>query len=328
MNDLFFELVGPDYPLAKAEVLSTIEGLSHGYDIHDSEPGILSLRTDCPVEPLTQRLGLIHRVYERINSLSVWDASQIDADLPSGSVGVRTERIKREDIDTLRIKKELGDVIAKTNPIDLDSPEHEIYVVISKNHHVGRKIYEIDKKELRAREVKNRPFSSPISLKPRYTRALINLSRADKNSKVHDPFCGTGGVLIEASKMGLSVSGGDIDPDMIEGCKKNLRDFNVEAPLETGDVSDTIPSGIDAIITDPPYGRASSTSKEELSSIYERLFEASKRDLKEGGYLSAIFPEKKYISTGKRYLRLVETYEVRVHRSLKRHFTVFKKERT
>ena len=327
MKDLLFELVGPNYSLARAEILSTIEGLSFEFEVKKHEPGILSLSTSCSIECLSQRLGLVHRIIREIRSVSEQDFFRLNGemDIPPGTAAVRTKKIKRPDVETRDIKEYLGKMISITNPIDLDSPDHEIYVLISDNFHIGRKIYEADKEEFKSREVKNRPFSSPISLKPRYTRALINLSRPGKDSEIHDPFCGTGGVLIEASSMGLSASGGDKDTEMIEGCKKNLRKYKVEAKLETGDVSETIPEDIDRIVTDPPYGRASSTSKEDLEPIYRRLFNSSKERLKKGGYFSAIFPDKRFIKMGEKYLDLKESYKVRVHRSLDRHFTVFRK---
>ncbi len=327
MADLFFELVGPEYSLAKAEVLATIEGLSYDYKVDRFDPGVLSLETDCPFNSIARRLGLTHRIYREIDKVTEEGLSKLENDmvLSSGSAAVRTKKIEKYQADTQSIKEELGEMISSKNPIDLDSPDHEIFVIISEKNYVGEKLCEIKKDDFRAREVKNRPFSSPVSLKPRYSRALINLARVGLNDKIHDPFCGTGGLLIEAYIMGLKVSGGDKNPEMIEGCKKNLRKFEVEASLTIGDVSETVPEGIDGIVTDPPYGRASSTSKETLSSIYERLFKTAEKKLKKGGYLSAIFPGENYVEMGKEHLKLIETYKVRVHRSLDRHFSVFKK---
>ncbi len=327
MNNLFFELVGPDYHLAKAEVLAAIEGLSYDFKIDRFDPGVLSLDTDCPAHSLAKRLGLTHGIYQKMSMFSDENFFELedDIDLPSGSAAVRTKKIGDRHADTQRIREELGEMISTENPIDLESPDHEIFVIISEKNYIGKKLNEIEKRDFKSREVKNRPFSSPISLKPRYTRALINLSRPGKKARLHDPFCGTGGILIESYLMGLDVCGGDKDPEMIEGCRKNLRKFEVEASLEVGDVSETIPEDIDHIVTDPPYGRASSTSKEEISSIYERLFRTAQKRLKKDGYLSAIFPGQDYITMGKKHLDLIETYKVRVHRSLDRHFTVFRK---
>jgi len=327
MVNLFFELVGPDYNLAKAEILASIEGLSYDYKIDRFDTGVLSLDTYCPPDSLAKRLGLTHGIYQRISKSPDENFFQLkdDIDLPSGSAAVRTKKIGDRNADTRVIREELGEMISSENPIDLGSPDHEIFVIISEKNYIGRKLYGVENKDFKSREVKNRPFSSPISLKPRYTRALINLSRPGNKAKLHDPFCGTGGILIEAYLMGHDVSGGDKDPKMVEGCKINLREFLVEASLEVGDVSETIPEGIDLIVTDPPYGRASSTSKEDLSPIYKRLFRTAQERLKKGGYLSAIFPEQSYIMMGKEHLELIETYKVRVHRSLDRHFTVFRK---
>ncbi len=328
MKEVFFELVGPRYELARAEIFALIEALSYDYELIRSDPGLLSLKTDCPIDVLGSRLGLTHSIYRQIGVISEdhFGGLKEKIELPKGSAAVRTRKIEDAEADSQKIKRELGDTISSTNPIDLGSPDHEITVLISDRKYVGRKVYEEDKQDLRSREVKNRPFSSPISLKPRYTRALINLARPGEGSRVHDPFCGTGGILIEASEMGLKPSGGDKDPEMIEGCKRNLKEFKVEAPLQMGDVSENIPDDTDVIVTDPPYGRASSTSKESLSPIYERLFKTSKEKLNEGGYLSAVFPDKKYVSQGEKHLKLIEEYKVRVHGSLDRHFTVFKKE--
>lgn len=325
MSGILFELAGPNYDLARAEIIATLEGLFFTYKIKNFERGVLSLETQCPVQNLKSRLGLTHRIFDLIGITSNKEFSDMmeGYELPNGSIAVRTKSIHGHKGESKKIKERIGDSISDTNRIELDSPRHEIFVLMSDKNYVGRKIYEQDKNALRSREVKNRPYSSPISLKPRFTRALLNLSRPAEGSIIHDPFCGTGGVLIEGYKMGFQMSGGDNDTEMIEGCKKNLEAFDAEARLEVGDVSETIPKEIDRVVTDPPYGRASSTSKEDLSSIYRRMFESAEEKLKEGGYLSAIFPGKKHVSTGKKYLKLIESYKLKVHRSLDRYFTVF-----
>lgn len=326
MKDIFFELVGPNYNLAKAEIISLLDGLSYRYNLKSSEPGILTIKTDCPVEIFTKRLGLIHRVFDHLGNYDD-DISKIEDDLefPPGSIAVRTKKLGKNKGDSRSIKEELGRLISIDHQIDLEDPKHEVFVLMGKKNYVGLKKFEVDKESLRSREVKNRPFSSPISLKPRYTKALINLARPGENAKIHDPFCGTGGILIEGELMNFSVTGGDKDKKMIEGCKKNLKEYDIQAPVYLGDVSKTIPDDIDCIVTDPPYGRASSTLDEDITKIYKRLFESSKNKLKQEGFLSAIFPDEKYLDIGREHMDFVEKYDVRVHKSLTRHFSVFQK---
>ena len=53
-------------------------------------------------------------------------------------------------------------------------------------------------------------------------RALVNMSGAIPGEWILDPFCGTGGTLIEASLIGCRAAGTDADPEMIAGSRINL----------------------------------------------------------------------------------------------------------
>ncbi len=327
MNRLFFELVGPFYDLARAEVVGALESLGCGHDIVSYSKGVLALETGCTSAEIGDRLGLTHRIFNMLSISSVDDIIEgnISIDLPEGSAAVETRRVLGKKADSEKLRENLGNMIKENHEIDLDEPDNRLFVLISDRCYLGLLEEEIDKGSLKSREVKHRPFFSPISLEPKYARALINLARAKPNSRLHDPFCGTGGILIEGGTMGINVSGGDIDPEMIEGCRINLDEFNIEGELEVGDLEDTIPSDIDCIVTDPPYGRAASTSGESVEELYERLFLAAKKDLKDRGYLAVIFPDRKYCELGKDFLSLKEHYETNVHSSLNRHFCVYEK---
>ncbi len=80
---------------------------------------------------------------------------------------------------------------------------------------------------------------------------------------------------------------------------------------------------VDAIATDPPYGRASTTKGEEITSLYERTFRSFKKFLNRGANLAIILPKKEHVELCARYFELKESHEVRVHGSLSRFFTVF-----
>ncbi len=327
MNRLIFELSGPNFDLAEGEIKSLFEGSKY----HSSSPisfkGIFSIKTSVDPLQLGKRLGLTHRILSDgiITELDDVKNKEIDIKLPEGTAAVRTRRIGGTKADTMKIKRSIGDIISVDNDIDLDNPEHELLALISDKCAVGRIVYEKDIEDFQSREVKNRPFFSPVSLEPKYARAMINLGRVKNESRIHDPFCGTGGILIEGSLMGFDMSGGDIDEDMVNGCKINLKKFGCDAKIFKGDVSETVPDKIDAVVTDPPYGRASTTSGENKEDIYKRLFKTCQSKLKDGGHLSTIFPDKKYFELGKEFLEPIERYKVMVHGSLDRHFCVFRK---
>lgn len=327
MNRLFFELVGPFYDLARAEVIGALESLGYAHEVISYSKGVLALETDGPPTGIGGRLGLTHRIFKMLSISSLEDVLEgnISIDLPKGSAAVETRRVFGKKVDSEKVRENLGGIIKENHKIDLDEPDNRLYVLISDRCYLGLLEVKVDKDALKSREVKNRPFFSPISLEPRYARALINLARAEPNSRLHDPFCGTGGILIEGGTMGIEVSGGDIDSEMVEGSRENLDEFDVQGNLKVGDLEDTIPSDIDCIVTDPPYGRAASTSGESIEQLYNRLFLAAEKNLIQGGHLAVIFPEKKYCELGKDILSLKEHYVANVHSSLNRHFCVYEK---
>jgi len=115
-----------------------------------------------------------------------------------------------------------------------------------------------------------RPFSHPVTLDPKLARCMVNLSRVKRGQTLLDPFCGTGGILIEAGLMGCKPIGVDISKEMIQGCGKNLEYYNVfGAKLIQADFFET-DIETDAIATDPPYGKSTSL-KEPLEEFYEKV---------------------------------------------------------
>ncbi len=77
-------------------------------------------------------------------------------------------------------------------------------------------------------EVKKRDMKKPVrreslAISPRLAKILINLSQVKKGQLLLDPFCGVGGILIEALIREINVYGSDKDHRAIEQCKDNLR---------------------------------------------------------------------------------------------------------
>lgn len=332
MPEFLFELVGPAYALSRAEIFSVLGAMGGDTQLIAEPTGLLLLETEHSPERVGERLGLTHRILEHLESPPREEISseKIGLDIPPGSAAVRTRRIegKGTDIDTEGIRENLGDGLKEKHPIELSDPDNTVLVLISDRCHIGLISYDIDKEGFKEREVENRDFFSPISLEPRYARALINLARPKKGDRMHDPFCGTGGIMIEAHDMGLEVTGGDLDPKMVKGTERNMEQYSADGDITVGDVKENTPDDLDCMVTDPPYGRSASTSGEELENIYRRLFETAGEKLKEGGRLSAIFPEEEYCHMGEEYLELEGIYPVRIHGSLVRHFCVFKKDFT
>ncbi len=141
------------------------------------------------------------------------------------------------------------------NPkVNLENPKTKIGLFFSgDNVYCGLGIFE-NNENLESRKSHLRPFPNPSSLHPKLARALVNISGIRENNSLLDPFCGTGGFLIEAGLMGIKSVGYDISRNMADGCKANLKYFKIKDYKIINRNALNIDKKIDYVITDLPYG--------------------------------------------------------------------------
>lgn len=326
IGQALFELSGEHPTLPGAEVLACLRAESPGSRQLALGPGYILAECDLDCLPrVAGRLGLTHRLGRYLGSCHLDELDSISSglDLPPGSVCVRVRKVEGQhpEVNTHELAKKVGQVLSKEHDIDLTTPDLTVRVLLSEKVHLFIADHEIDRKQFDRRKVAERPFFSPISLHPRYARALINLTEVRRGDTVLDPFCGTGGIVLEAAMMGMKAIGSDIDPEMVEGCKRNLEHFQVQAEIQVSDIGD-VPSifeKVDAVATDPPYGRAASTKKEDIDLLYSRGIKASAEVLSSGKRAGIVLPrEVRTID-----MELLELHKQRVHRSLTRHYHIF-----
>ncbi|MCF7865977.1 RsmD family RNA methyltransferase [Candidatus Woesearchaeota archaeon] len=186
-----------------------------------------------------------------------------------------TFKINIINMDHKNIKfAEIGDFVKnlklykKFSDVNLNNPEIEINILkLNKKYYLTQTIWE-NKENFEKRKSHNRPAPHPTSMNPKLARAIVNMSGAKK--EILDPFCGAGGILIEAKMIGLKTKGLDIDHEMIIRAKMNLK--NVEgSPTELKKMDAlTYNQKIEAIVTDVPYGK-SSILKQKLSDLVEEF---------------------------------------------------------
>ena len=319
---LILELSGEHPTLPRAEAIACLESEFNKFRIIDEGERVIVVDVKNDVNRLGC-LSLSHYVDEFLFSSNIeklFDyAKTIKVD---GTFKVNVKHVAGKK--TSNIERKMGGLIH--GKVDLKNPKNEIRIIVSDRCFAGRKILQIDRKQFDKRKPQFRPFFSPISLHPRLARALVNLSRIKKDRVLFDPFCGTGGILIEAGLIGAKTVGSDIDEKMVKGCRENLEYFGIKNyALFQSDVGD-VNIKCDAIVTDPPYGRSASTKKENVGKLYERAFEVFRKILKKERYLVIALPDKKFIDLGKNYLNLLWAHPVRVHRSLTRYFCVYRKQ--
>ncbi|RLE61574.1 MAG: hypothetical protein DRJ35_00200 [Thermoprotei archaeon] len=201
--------------------------------------------------------------------------------------------------------------------------DKEIFTV---NIHI--KTFRRDRFKFRSPE--KRVYFQSSALNPQSSLLLINLAILQSNSEtvVLDPFCGTGSILIEASLQGHYCIGVDLDYKMIMGAKRNLKQYNVyhQADLILAD-SLLIPlrdESVNAIATDPPYGRLASTKGKPREKIFYGITEVSKRVLKRGGKTAFFLPAPEVLEKDER-LRRRKVCSIYLHSDLTRNVWVIEK---
>jgi tRNA (guanine10-N2)-dimethyltransferase len=334
---LLVELSGEQPKMASAEAWSTASSLGgRGAEVLSLDGPVLVI--DVPglsAADLAARLGLAHRVSDQATSGPAEGAAALAASVDIGvaqsfRVRVRVSDASSWEGDPRALEAEAGGLLQERTRarVDLASPEAEVRLVLAEGAHAGLLGGSVDRSAMEGRAVRHRPFSHPISLHPKYARAMVNLARVPVGGRVADPFCGTGGILIEAALMGLSAWGGDLDPRMVEGSRRNLESLDLAADLEEADVGDmarAVGEGADAVVTDPPYGRSTRTLGGGTEGVLERLFAASADVLPEGGRLVVCLPSRDLLPGDGRPFEVEAVHPMRVHKSLTRHVCVLKR---
>ncbi|MBI0583331.1 MAG: RsmD family RNA methyltransferase [Methanomassiliicoccus sp.] len=327
----FFELSGEHPTLPQAEAYGCCAAECDYFQCSTDGPGyaVFGFESD-RFDGIASRLALTHRLGRYLGSSTPEDAMRLagDLDLPSGSFAVRAKRFQQHhmDLNLNRLAAAVGGVSGAGRKIDLTSPEVELRLFISDRVHFYLLGAEVDRSQFEARKVAERPFFSPISLHPKFARALVNMTFVKRGDRLLDPFCGTGGVLIEAASIGVRACGSDISPEMVDGCRRNMEHFGLPwDAIEVADIGDiaTTFGTVAAVATDPPYGRATSTMREPLGDLYDRAMGSIASVLERGSRAGVVLPRP--CPERMDGLELVHGHVQKVHRSLSRNYCVLRR---
>lgn len=321
---LLLELSMECESLARAEAMAASSALGGRPKVRLEEPGIIVI--DAAVDPkaLASRLGLCHFVSEWLGTCahSELEATAKGLDAP-GPIRVRSTKVGEISVDLAGATRTVGAALGKSRGVDLHTPKSDVRVVYSQTVSFGRVLASIDRSAFEKRKNRYMPFFYPASLHPKFARAIVNLTCVKQGGKLLDPFCGTGAIPTEASLAGLEAIGSDLSEKMIDGSRRNLKHVGASAELHVCDVGDIaeVVGRVDGIATDPPYGKSTSTEGEKISALYQRAFGVFGEVLNKKSRVAIVVPSLSLISEAEGF-KLVESHELRVHRSLTRNFCV------
>ncbi|MBR0270814.1 MAG: TIGR01177 family methyltransferase [Methanobrevibacter sp.] len=286
---------------------------------------------------LTRRLGYTHEVHQIIKTSNIHDLEKdllsIDwQDYIHENFAVRLKRFNSQ-VDTVAIERRAGSLILEKTEnikVKLNKPNSLVRLVAFEDViYIAIERYHLNKKHFEEIKPHKRPFFYPGSMSPKLARCMVNLSRVKAGQLVLDPFCGTGGILIEAGLIGCKVVGSDVNWKMKNGTAINL-DYCGITDYRTFhlDVRELkMYEKVAGVVTDPPYGISTSTGDIDGDDIFKEFFHAIYDNMADDAYLCMASPH--YVDLDPMInevgFELVEQYAIKMHRSLTRIISVIRK---
>ena len=313
---LLFELSGehPDLPAAELECVGTV--LDRRAQVAVAE---------CPDPLAVGRLALTHVVMEYLGECEPTEeaftellrdlAIRIDRPFAGRVKKIQGSRMEAAQLDLERL---IGTLVI--GPVSLRDPVEEYRAVASEDRcYFGRVIARIDRGAFEMRNPMRRPFFHPGVMMPRMARALVNLSLVAPGERTFDPFCGTGGILLEAREIGVRILGSDFDPAMVAGYRQNLPGADVMIADATAvPVCD---GTLDAVVTDLPYGQSVRIRAESMDRLYDGSLAEIRRILAPGRR-AVVVTHRNITAIAARHFTVLQEHEQRVHKSLTRRILV------
>lgn len=331
----------PELPQAELKAVMECEDIDATMDVITH--GLVILKDisqdniDAYYKILTKRLGYTHEVHEVILKSDVdnfeKDVSGIDwSRYIKETFAVRVKRF-HSDIDTVGYERKAGSLIlanCEDIKVNLTKPKSLVRIVAFGDElFIAIEKIKLNKKHFEESKPHKRPFFYPGSMSPKLARCMVNLSRVKEGQLLLDPFCGTGGILIEAGLIGCKVVGSDIYWKMKNGAAVNLDYYGIKDyrtfNLDVRELK--MYEKVSSVVTDPPYGISTSTGDIEGEDIFKEFFKSIYDNMRDDALLCMASPH--YVDlkpmADEVGFEIIEQYGIKMHRSLTRIISVIRK---
>ena len=341
-----FHLSGESYELALAELGALFEAQNSKFKMVSKRLPIIiveSQASEKDIKKISERSALLRHsgiLITSLKTLYIKDLDKIDWSFVKQPYCVRVEDLtglESPDIEG-RLASPIWWYIVRTKKgvepeVSLENPKTVIqFFIDDKISHITKLIWKSEKGRFKEREPMMKPAFHPTGLKPKLARLLVNLSRVREKETLLDSFCGTSSTLIEAALIGMKTVGVDMDKKMINASKANLDFYHIkDYKLIEGNAlqleKNFIPNSVDAIATDPPYGRSSRVGAPNLRALYGGFLKSAYIVLKKNRYVAMLYPHYVKIDNlvNKKHWKVVNTGSIYVHSSLTRKVLVLQK---
>ena len=336
----FFILSGEHSTLPLAELKAILQAYTIEYKIVGSFYKLVEVQGDrTKLESIAGRGGYVDEMGQEVlhtedNLTSIKEGVQstdLEPFLSSeDSFSVRMLRFGgvSKELSRVHLESYLGKLLAEKTgaKVDLRFPVKPFRGILAGSlFHLGLIMQQRPKGSVHRRRPRKRAVFHPSTMPPKLARCLVNLSEVQDGETFLDPFCGVGGIAIEASLLGCDVVGVDALSRMVRSARRNLVHFGLKSyGLVRGDARNLPLRSVDAIATDPPYGTGASTLKSTTKDILASFLPQAKSILSPGGKVVFASP----LGTGavdlaeSQGFKVFDRHELYVHRSLTREILV------
>lgn len=280
------------------------------------EPRVLIADSSADTELVARRIAFARRVGALVS-----DRSAAVSFLKGHRMRFRCFDLNptREQLDPVRYLKGF-DV-----KVDLQDPEFELTLIRGKEEYLGVTVPANMRQGWSIRRPRKRPFFHPSAIFPKLSRALVNMSKCKEGDLFLDPFAGTGSICMEASLVGAEVVAVDQMEKMVRGALSNMKHFGQEwqGVLRADSTSPPL-RGVDAMATDIPYGRVSSTRGRNPKEIPGLIIPPLSGIMKPRSLLVLMHPQDVPVE-GTHELSVEEEHHLHVHKLLTRTITILRR---
>ncbi|MBU2561664.1 MAG: hypothetical protein KKD17_05165 [Nanoarchaeota archaeon] len=313
-----FLLSGENFDLAREEVLALA-----GTEDYWMFENVLILDADFRFE----RLAMARKVYQYLFECDYKDLKRKMEGFDWRKVYERNFSMRIINLSHVKLHEKEAEFAkyvwekVKEPRVDLEHARTKIEIIVTEEKvFVGKVLKEIHH-EFHKRRPSVRPEQHPTTIDPKLARACVNLTGIPVGKVLVDPFCGSGGILIEAGLMRFNTAGYDISDKMLLKCERNLDFYKIKRfRLEKRDATHL--SGlVDYVVTDLPYGKGSKVT-DSLDNLYSDFLKTLWKILRYKAVL--IFPStvdhKKMLN--KTDFVVEHEFNVYVHKSLSRNIVL------
>jgi len=294
----YFAIVSGENPeLARVEIETLLQMVDSKYKISWHERVAIIEGLQDPTDFFLQRAALLKEAGTIIFETDSLDSAalEIPDDLLKSCVGsnetfsIRTKSFLQGRNPEIRksIVVELGDKIQRTTAarVHLENPNIRVLVLVMSDRVLICMSKESQLRgQLRRRRPGKKPFFHPSMMNALLARTMCNLARVMPNETVLDPFCGGGGILCDIAYIGAKPIGLELNWRLLRGASMNLASIQYSNySLIQGDARYPPIRNCHHVVTDPPYGRASSTRGEKAGRLVTALFENAEETVLPGG---------------------------------------------